>query len=85
MTEELYKAIEDTIRCAGYDKTVSGEEIYNTICDAIDDKENGTYIFMWKESDERFFEYQVVVMEDTFNLSYLDIHDGDSVVHVNFD
>lgn len=83
--QELYAEIEKKIADAGYTKPVSGEEIYNEICDEIEDKENGTYIFMSKKTDTCFFEYQVVVMDDSFNLSYLDIHDGDMVIHVDFD
>ena len=40
---------------------------------------------MSKKTDDVFFEYQVDVMEDQFNLSYVDIHEGDKVYHANFD
>lgn len=83
--EELYKTIEDTIHAAGYTGPVDGEEIYNEICDEIEDKEPGTYIFMSKKTETMFFEYKIELMEEEFNLSYIDIHDGDQVIHVDFD
>ena len=46
--EEFFKAIEDTIRESGYTGLVDGEEFYNEICDEIEDKEEGSYLFMSK-------------------------------------
>ena len=43
--EEFFKAIEDKIGASGYPGQVSGEEIYNEICDDIEEKENGSYLF----------------------------------------
>ena len=40
---------------------------------------------MSKKTDDVFFEYQVDVMEDQFNLGYVDIHEGDKVYHADFD
>ena len=36
--EEIYRLIEDKIKAAGYNGAVSGEEIYDEICDEIEDK-----------------------------------------------
>jgi hypothetical protein len=83
--QELYDMIEAKIREGGYEGEIDGYEIYNEISDEIDEKEPGTYIFMSKKTDDIFYEYKVEVMEEEFNLSYLDIHDKDKVIHVNFD
>ena len=83
--EEFYQAIEENIRAAGYNGPVNGEEIYNDICDEIEDKEPGAYIFMSKKTDDTFFEYKIQVFEDQFNLSAIDIHTGDQVFHADFD
>ena len=40
---------------------------------------------MSKKTDDVFFEYQVDVMEDQFNLGYVDIHEGGKVYHADFD
>ena len=83
--EEFYKAIEDAIRRTGYEGPADGEEIYNEICDEIEGKEPGAYIFMSKRTDDVFFEYKIQIFEDQFNLSTIDIHDGDRVFHADFD
>lgn len=84
--EELYQQIEEKIHAAGYHNSVDGEEIYNEICDEIDGKENGTYLLLAKKEGSVFFEYQVEIMDDSFNLSYLDIHEEDgNIIHIDFD
>lgn len=83
--EEFYQAIEEAIRTAGYKGPVDGEEIYNEICDEIEDKEPGAYIFMSKKTEDTFFEYKIQIFEDQFNLSIIDIHTTDQVYHVDFD
>ncbi|WP_394526703.1 hypothetical protein [Lacrimispora sp. JR3] len=83
--EEFYQAMEERIRMAGYEGPVSGEEIYNDICDEIDDKEPGAYVFMSKKTDDTFFEYKIQVFEDQFNLSAVDIHTPHKVYHADFD
>lgn len=83
--EELYKSIEEKIKSAGYEGSVSGKDIYWEICDEIEEKENGSYIFMSKKEDDVFFEYQIDVMDDNFNLSYIDINTPKGKIHVDFD
>lgn len=83
--EEFYQAIENKIRSSGYKGQVDGADIYNEICDEIENKDIGSYIFMSKKEDETFFEYKIDVLEDQFNLSYLDIHTPSGVYHVDFD
>lgn len=83
--EELYEQIEERIRKSGYPGRVQGDRIYQEINDEIEEKENGSYIFMVKKEGECFYEYKVDVREDSFNLSWLDIHEGDKVYHIDFD
>lgn len=83
--QELYDMIEQKIHEAGYTREVDGFEIYNEISDQIEDKEPGTYLFMSKKTDTIFFEYKIEIMEEEFNLSYIDIHDKDQIIHVDFD
>ena len=72
--EELYELIEQKIRDAGYMGEIDGFAIYEEISDEIEEKENGSYIFMSKKTDTIFYEYKVDVLDEEFNLSYLDIH-----------
>lgn len=83
--DEIYQIIEEKIKESGYTRNVSGFDIYNEISDLIDEKENGTYIFMSKPYDDVLFEYCVDVMLDNFNLSYIDITDPDGNYHIDFD
>lgn len=83
--EELFKMIEQKIQESGYPGPVDGEEIYNELCDEIEQKEPGSYLFMSKKEDGIFYEYSVDVMEDQFNLSYLDIHTPLRIFHIDFD
>lgn len=83
--EEIYRAIEEKIKDAGYFGNVDGEEIYNEICDEIEDKENGSYIFMSKKEDDIFFEYKIDLNDEDFNLSYIDINSPAGRIHVDFD
>lgn len=82
--DEIYQAIEEKIKKSGYKKEVRGFNIYNEICDFIENKENGTFIFMSKPYDDVIFEYQVEVMSDNFNLSYLDITASEEHYHIDF-
>ncbi|CEO32480.1 hypothetical protein [Paraclostridium sordellii] len=83
--EEIYRLIEEKIKNAGYNGPVGGEEIYDEICDEIEDKENGSYIFMSKKEDDVLFEYKIDVMDENFNLSYIDIVTPVGKVHIDFD
>ncbi len=83
--EELYRLIEEKIYASGYEGSVSGADIYDEICDEIEDKEEGSYIFMSKKEDDVIYEYKIDVMEDQFNLSYLDIKVNGKTYHVDFD
>lgn len=83
--EEFYNAIEETLRNAGYTGPVDGEEIYDEICDEIEDKEPGAYVFLSKKTDDTFFEYKLQIFEDQFNLSAIDVHTPEKVYHADFD
>ena len=83
--EQFYEAIENKIKQAGYNEFVNGEEIYNEICDEIEEKENGSYIFMSKKDDDTFFEYKIYIMDEEFNLSYIIINTKDKKYKVDFD
>ena len=42
--EELYRMIEETIKATGYRGKIDGQDIYEDICDQIEDKESGSYL-----------------------------------------
>ena len=77
--------IMDKIKETGYDGLIDGETFYDEICDEIEDKEVGSYLFMSKRDNGDIFEYKVDVMEDQFNLSYVTITSGDRSFHADFD
>ena len=83
--EQIYELIEKKIKEAGYERDVDGRQIYEEICDGIEDKENGTYIFMCKKEDDVVFEYNVQIFDDEFNLSTLTINDGGKLMTIDFD
>ena len=83
--EELYRAIEEKIRLAGYPGDVDGFEIYDDICSQIEDKENGNYILISKKTDELWYEYQLSIMDEDFNLSVLTIHRPEKDYRIDFD
>ena len=83
--EELYRMIEETIKATGYNGDIDGQDIYEDICDQIEDKEPGSYLLMSKKTDDVFFEYRLQIFEDNFNLSSIDVHIKDQNYHVDFD
>lgn len=83
--EELYRAIEEKIKSAGYTRPVDGQDVYDDLCEQIDDKEPGSYIMLSKFYDDVVFEYAVTVMEDEFNLSTLTITDNGEKYVIDFD
>lgn len=44
--DELYQAIEAKIKAAGYPREISGQAVYEDICDQIEGKENGSYVLL---------------------------------------
>lgn len=70
---KLYKAIEEKIKESGYPKEISGRDVYNDICDQIEDKENGTYLLLSKFEEDVILEYHITIQDDGFNLGLLTI------------
>lgn len=83
--EELYQAIEEKIKTSGYPREISGEAVYEDICDQIDGKENGTYVLLSKFEDDVIFEYHITVMDHEFNLGILTMRLPEGVYAVNLD
>ena len=83
--EELYQLIEDKIRNAGYPGEIDGEEFYGDVSAEADEKDNGTYLFIVKKTEELFYKGCMEIMDDEFDLHYVDIHEGDKEYHVDFD
>ena len=82
---ELYKLIEEKIKGAGYLGEIDGREFYNDISDEADEKENGDYIFLIKKTEELLYRGCMTIIDDQFDLHYVDILDGDKTYHVDFD
>ena len=78
--EELYQAIEDKIKAAGYPREISGH-----ICDQIDGKENGTYLLLSKFEEDVVFEYNITIMDSQFNLGVLNIKAPEGQYSIDFD
>lgn len=85
MMKTFYKTIEEKIKASGYVGTISGEDIYNEICDEMEDKENGSYLFMCKHTDENYFEYKIDIRDEDFNLGYLIIHTPNKDYNIYFE
>ena len=77
---KLYKAIEEKIKESGYPKEISGRDVYNDICDQIEDKENGTYLLLSKFEEDVILEYHITIQDDGFNLGLLTIRL--SLIHI---
>lgn len=82
---ELYELIEEKIKASGYPGEIDGEDFYGDICDEADEQENGTYVFIIKKSDVLSYKGCMTIMEEEFDLHYVDIHAGERVYHVDFD
>ena len=82
---ELYRVIEKKIKASGYPRAISGEAVYDDICDQIDGKENGMYILMSKFENDVVFEYHITILDDDFNLGLLTMRTPEGVFETNFD
>ena len=51
----------------------------------MDNQENGTYLFIIKKSDELSYKGCMDIMDDEFDLHYVDIIAGEKTYHVDFD
>lgn len=83
--EELYKLIEERIKASGYPGVIDGSEFYGDISEEADEKENGTYMFLVKKSDTLSYQGCMTIMDEQFDLHYVDIHEGLATYHVDFD
>ena len=83
--QELYKLIEDKIKTAGYPGMINGEEFYRDVSAEADEKENGTYLFIINKNDSLFYKGCMTIMDEQFDLHFVEIHDGENVYHVDFD
>ena len=83
--DELYKAIEAKIKASGYPRPISGEDVYNDICDQIEEKENGTYLLLSKFEEDVVFEYHITIRDEEFNLGILTMRTPEGVCEADFD
>lgn len=83
--EELYKLIEEKIKASGVPVEISGEVFYNEVSKEADEKENGAYIFMVNLGGTDYYEGNMEVLEEQFDLHTVDFHVGNEVYHVDFD
>ena len=83
--EELYRAIERKIKASGYPREISGEAVYEDICEQIEGKENGTYLVISKFEEDVVFEYAITVMDEEFNLGILTMRAPEGIFMVDFD
>lgn len=83
--EELYQLIEEKIKKAGYPGEIDGREFYKDVCDEVDNQENGTYLFIIKKTEELSYKGCMDIMDDEFDLHYVDIIAGEKTYHVDFD
>ena len=82
---ELYESIEQKIKASGYPRAISGEDVYNDICDQIDGKENGTYLLLSKFEEDVVFEYHITIQDEDFNLGILTMRTPEGVFEADFD
>ena len=83
--DELYQAIEEKIKAAWYTREISGQDVYEDICDQIEGKENGSYVLLSKFEDDVIFEYHITIMDHEFNLGILTMRLPEGVYAANFD
>lgn len=83
--KELYELIEQKIRESGCPLTIDGAEFYDDMNAEADNQENGTYIFIIKKDDTLSYNGCMTIMDEEFDLHYVDIHVGDQKYHVDFD
>ena len=82
---ELYQAIEKKIKESGYPREISGQMVYEDICEQIDGKEIGVYLLISKFEADVIFEYHITIMDDEFNLGVLTMRTPEGEFVVDFD
>lgn len=83
--EELYELIKEKIKASGYPEEISGREFYNDISAEACEQDNGKYLFIIKKTDTLSYHGCMTIMDEEFDLHYVEIHDGGKVYHVDFD
>lgn len=83
--EELYQLIEDKIKASGYPESISGQEFYGDVSAEAEHQEEGTYIFIIKKTETLSYKGCMTILEDQFDLHYVDIIEEDTTYHVDFD
>ena len=63
---ELYRMIEELIKGSGYPGEIDGREFYNDISAEADEKEDGTYLFVVKKSEEMSYHGCMTITEEQF-------------------
>lgn len=82
---ELYEMIENKIKASGYPREISGEAVYEDMCDQIEEQENGSYILLSKFEEDVVFEYRITIMDEEFNLELLTIRTPQGEYKVEFE
>ena len=82
---ELYELIEQKIKESGYTREISGEAVYNDICDQIEGKENGIYLLLSKFEEDVIFEYHITIRDEDFNLGILTMRTPEGTFELDFD
>ena len=82
---ELYELIEQKIKESGYPREISGEAVYNDICDQIEGKENGICLLLSKFEEDVIFEYHITIRDEDFNLGILTMRTPEGTFEVDFD
>ena len=75
----------EKIKAAGYPREISGQAVYEDICDQIEGKENGSYVLLSKFEDDVIFEYHITIMDHEFNLGILTMRLPEGIYAANFD
>lgn len=83
--EELYAFIEEKVRESGYPGDIDGKELYDEISMEAENHDNGVYIFMVKRENDMFYEGNMEILDEQFDLHCIDIHSAGQVYHVDFD
>lgn len=84
--EELYRGIEEKIKASGCPLALSGSQVYNDLCDQMEDKEQGTYLLLSKFSEDVILEYNLEIRDEDFDLRTMTIRTGDGKEYlVDFD
>ena len=82
---EQLEAVAEKIKAAGYPREISGQAVYEDICDQIEGKENGSYVLLSKFEDDVIFEYHITIMDHEFNLGILTMRLPEGIYAANFD